>query len=355
MSEKSVHLPQELVVEILLRLPVKTVLRCKCVCKSWLSLISNPHFATSHFQLAATPPTERLICLETFSNETISIDFNASFNDDSSYSSPSLDFLSGVRRPKIRGSCRGFLLLQYGTNFCIWNPSTGVHRQIPESLMASLSTDYFSRTLCGFAYEPSADDYLVVLGSNNYNVSYDSLIYVEVFSLKANKWKLIVGGSHFPCRISIDRLGLLLNNVIHWLVYNHETERYVISAFDLQEMRMSEIALPYCFDVSYISLIEYDLLVLGGLISALNMEKYTVEVWVLKDYADHSSWTKTLTLSMDSYFFPVCFTNCGNIIGTDGEGRLLKFNDKLQLLEHQFYCDIYFNRSHLVLYRESLL
>ncbi|TKY47881.1 F-box/kelch-repeat protein [Spatholobus suberectus] len=34
-------LPLELVREILLRLPVRSVLRFKCVCKSWLSVVSD--------------------------------------------------------------------------------------------------------------------------------------------------------------------------------------------------------------------------------------------------------------------------------------------------------------------------
>ncbi|XP_057745615.1 F-box protein At5g07610-like [Arachis stenosperma] len=37
-----------LLTEILLRLPVKDALRCKCVCKKWMSLISNPQFCYWH-------------------------------------------------------------------------------------------------------------------------------------------------------------------------------------------------------------------------------------------------------------------------------------------------------------------
>ncbi|PRQ26227.1 putative F-box domain-containing protein [Rosa chinensis] len=37
-------LPNSLLIEILCRLPCKFVLRCKCVCKSWSTLISHPYF-----------------------------------------------------------------------------------------------------------------------------------------------------------------------------------------------------------------------------------------------------------------------------------------------------------------------
>ena len=53
-------LPQEIIIEILLRLPVKSLPSFKFVCKSWLSLISNPHFAKWHFERNAAH-TEKLL------------------------------------------------------------------------------------------------------------------------------------------------------------------------------------------------------------------------------------------------------------------------------------------------------
>ncbi|KAL5163565.1 F-box/kelch-repeat protein [Glycine soja] len=50
--------PQEMINQILLRLTVKSLIRFKSVTKSWLSHISDPHFATSHLELSAAR-TER--------------------------------------------------------------------------------------------------------------------------------------------------------------------------------------------------------------------------------------------------------------------------------------------------------
>lgn len=50
------HVPHELIIQILLRLPVKSLIHFKCVRKLWFSLISNDsHFANSHFQLTVPP------------------------------------------------------------------------------------------------------------------------------------------------------------------------------------------------------------------------------------------------------------------------------------------------------------
>ncbi|XP_022863099.1 uncharacterized protein LOC111383253 [Olea europaea var. sylvestris] len=42
-------LPELIILEILLHLSIKGIVMCKCVCKTWQRLISNPHFAKHHF------------------------------------------------------------------------------------------------------------------------------------------------------------------------------------------------------------------------------------------------------------------------------------------------------------------
>ncbi|KAK7276796.1 hypothetical protein RIF29_17942 [Crotalaria pallida] len=45
-------LPCVITTSIMLRLPIKSLLICKCVCKSWNTLISDPRFAKLHFKRA---------------------------------------------------------------------------------------------------------------------------------------------------------------------------------------------------------------------------------------------------------------------------------------------------------------
>jgi len=90
-------LPLELIIQILLRLPVKSLIRFKCVCKSWLSLISkDTHFALSHFQLtsATATLTRRIMFIIPIPHrQCLSIDFEASFKDHSAYASSNIYFM----------------------------------------------------------------------------------------------------------------------------------------------------------------------------------------------------------------------------------------------------------------------
>jgi len=70
------------------------------------------------------------------------------------------------------------------------------------------------------------------------------------------------------------------------------------------------------------------------------MGNVTIEIWVMKEYKVHSSWTKTLVLSLDGIYIqydpPICSTKCGHIIGTNGTG-LVKYDGNGQLLQNRSY------------------
>ena len=46
--DKEKFLPDELIVEILIRLPAQSVGRCKCGCKSWCALIQDHKYIDEH-------------------------------------------------------------------------------------------------------------------------------------------------------------------------------------------------------------------------------------------------------------------------------------------------------------------
>ncbi|KAK2412176.1 F-box/kelch-repeat protein [Trifolium repens] len=356
------YLPSELVTQFLLKLPVKSLIRFKCVCKSWFFLISDPNFANSQFHLSQSTHNRRILCSSNLSYKFRSIDFESSINHEST--SLNLNWLpQSYFRREIKGSCRGFIFLHNLSKFYLWNPSTGFHRPIPSSpFYSSFEANRFNH-LYGFGYDQSRDDYLLVLFSyKTYGaIEYTNLSsHLEFFSLRDNTWTEIEG-PHFPYRISFrhHNAGTFFNGAIHWIAYRRDlmVGRKVIAVFDLMGRKLLDMSFPH--DLNRVR-VNYNLLVSGEFLSLCvqcdNHGYYNnkFEMWVMKDYKLHSSWTKILDIDFPTlYFSPICFTKSGDIIGTDNEVGLIKYNDKGQHLEYRRDFD---NLVRLVaVYTESLL
>lgn len=54
-------LAEEIIADIFSRLPVKTLLQLKCVCKRWRTLISSPWFISAHLKRFSSGPDARYI------------------------------------------------------------------------------------------------------------------------------------------------------------------------------------------------------------------------------------------------------------------------------------------------------
>jgi F-box interacting protein len=168
------------------------------------------------------------------STQTRSVDLEASLDDDSSLVSLNLN-VNDYSRINVKGSCRGFVFLHCSTTFYIWNPSTGVYKQIP--LCSNLDFDYFY----GFGYDQLTDDYLVVSMSDDYSPQ-----LLEFFSFRGNTWKQIKG-THIQSIHAIEgdqKVGLFFNGAIHWFAHCLDLQKDVIVAFDLMERKLLDMHLP---------------------------------------------------------------------------------------------------------------
>ncbi|KAK7401543.1 hypothetical protein VNO78_13104 [Psophocarpus tetragonolobus] len=363
----SLTIPDELIEEIMLKLPVKSLIRFKCLSKSFLFIISDPQFAKSHFNLSAAP-TYRLLNFNK-DYELNAIDIDAPLHDDSAqvvFNSLHPSCLPNRgRMVQIVGSCRGFILLQIKqfneinfslnlASFVIWNPSTGLHKQIMYNELM-----HHSRRLCGIGYDSSIDDYVVALVTTQSQ----NTMRIQCFSFRKKSWKVYEHNVvyYYPiCSLN----GEFLNGALHWLVGSYDNLNIVILALNVKENTLLEIALPYDL-TSGLELERYFLYPLGVIgeclcLCFMNRETRMLETWTMKDYNVPSSWTKSFVLSRHlntlSVFYPICFTANGQILGTDGDGMLAKFNDKGEFLEHRIYekhgiKDLLYNGF----YKETLL
>ncbi|XP_057453071.1 F-box/kelch-repeat protein At3g23880-like [Lotus japonicus] len=362
-NNKYPTLPHELIIEILLRLPVRSVLRFRRVCKSWSSLISDPHFAKSHFDFNAAP-THRLLLR--FINENRarvqSFDLASSLGDRSAVKTlnfPSPPMSCDHNPLHFLGSCRGFMLLAYERtgDVIVWNPTTGFHKQILD-----IDHEFMFSYLCGFGYDNSTDDYFVVVIT-----LYLPKTEIRVFSLKTKSWCDIkyVNVRYMDCGYNSGpgHPGVFLNGSLHWQVTRMDTGLDVVIAFDLVKNSLSDIPLSSELAAEWTEKVYY-LRELGGYLSMCyaggSRRRERAEIWVMKEYKVQSSWTKAFVTTVCDIprrrFYPICFIEGGGVVGSNGHGRLLKFNAKGKLLEHLKYDREYENgQKYFEMYRESLL
>ncbi|KQK04835.1 uncharacterized protein LOC100828981 [Brachypodium distachyon] len=151
-------LPDDLVVEILSRLPLKTFCRFKCVCKAWLAFSSNPHynqklpkFPTGFFHGGKGGSAIQLVSL--YPND-VEID-------------GALKFLPHYKHLEFADCCNGLVLCKYrytSSNICrfvVCNPATQEWRMLPDTYREPYPYDYQYTAFLAFDPSWSAQFYVL--------------------------------------------------------------------------------------------------------------------------------------------------------------------------------------------------
>ncbi|KAL6200012.1 hypothetical protein ACLB2K_029794 [Fragaria x ananassa] len=130
----------DIIVEILSRLPMKSLLRCRSVCKSWRALISRSDFVNKHLNLAVNRINDTTDCsirllflrnnyfLDKWHPESMLVDSLKDFI--SHTTSKQLD--APVVLEIIVGSCNGLICLAGCGGVFLWNPCTGEASKLPK-------------------------------------------------------------------------------------------------------------------------------------------------------------------------------------------------------------------------------
>ncbi|KAK1377955.1 hypothetical protein POM88_024699 [Heracleum sosnowskyi] len=268
------HLPQELLLEVLLRVPVKPLLRFRCVSKPWCSLIDNASFGLKHLE-------KSIEC-----------------NPDSGI----------VVREYLKGEKHYLVDVDSEDEF------TAV--EIADSLKTDLSgTRYAGSCVVGFGYDHVSDDYKVMR-------TYDSQIYnimVSVYSLKSNTWTRADTISN-DIRIWGD-FGVYANGSLYWLGEDNN-----IFAFDLGVHRHRELSYPAGVDSTGETGI--GLVALNRCLCLIHeCHGSCTDLWLMNNNGEENSWSKILSLEqpglLGSYkkLFPVAFSKTRDniLLSLDGD------------------------------------
>ncbi|XP_059650935.1 F-box/kelch-repeat protein At3g23880-like isoform X2 [Cornus florida] len=371
-------LPLDMVMDILTRLPVKTLIRCSCVCKSWYYLVTNPSFITKHLN---TNNKNNLLLIRRCSIKALVKEHysvlrceNKILCDYAEFEIPVYGFLNKYFR--IVGSCNGLVcryndLPYYSNDIYLWNPSIQKAMTLPRPRITSRSAVAFMQNI-GFGFDSRTDDDKVV------RIVYALDRYghqtpppeVVIFSLSTGRWRNI---SHLGLKHIILWMApqAFLNGAAHWLANNGTEKSYVIVSFHMGDEVFGEIKVPdgvdnanrllgdrvdkYQESLSLIHIVDTG-------------DKFICCIWVMKEYGMPESWTRLFNINLSGVLGNrvVGFTRNGEVLFGRKSGHLLAYDPEAKKVTHihfrgstgswvmdSFYADVYTESLVLVTCKES--
>ncbi|CAI9103571.1 OLC1v1002082C1 [Oldenlandia corymbosa var. corymbosa] len=300
--ETSVYLPDDVMINILSRLPAESLLACQKVCKQWRSLTSSPCFIRLFLQRVTPVIFMRVNFIRTShgmladGHETASFLFDHTTSGTLKIQKLKLKedlMLPGDNYPLILSSCGGFLLFASPGRYYIVNPLTqehaGFYRPEPGYLR-------------GFFYHSSRNEFKILyalrVGNNYLHEHY-------IYTLGANNWRKIKA-PHLPYSPPPGKSApAICNGSLHWIVCqtsDWENDRPCLCNILVFKMDAEEFfLLPRPWETSWkkFGYQTMNLFALGDSLAFcnLNCTLGMIEVHILEDYAS-GFWVLKWTLDL---------------------------------------------------------
>ncbi|XP_002532715.3 F-box protein CPR1 [Ricinus communis] len=333
-------IPDDIVSDVLLLLPVKALLRFRCLSKPLCSLIDSPDFIDHHLSHSLKTRSNLFLILRDWNLYTLD------FDSLSSVSPAAADVLIHPLQKgggtEAVGSCNGLLALRNSErDLALYNPATRKYKRVPVSEIEP--PDRNSKTgyvFYGFGFDSVSEDYRLVrmatfVGEDDRCESFDYEYQVQVYSLKNDSWKRIKGLPYYlrflykPFFQVLHRrgYGVFACNALHW-VMPHWPELGVnnsIIAFDIVNETFQQVPQPNWSDNQLNFQVDAGVLE-GRLCAMCNCGHECIDLWVMEEYGVKESWIKLfsfrLSKSMSNLMFlrPLCYSK-------DRENMLLEVND----------------------------
>ncbi|CAL5336673.1 unnamed protein product [Camellia sinensis] len=279
------YIPNELIIEILVRLPVQSLLRFTSVCKSWHSLITNPSFITKHLNQTITDRKRNsdklLLRLYTDNDKKehyLLCSDDEKFGDDySEFKFPSKSLIGYFR---IVGSCNGLLCLcdnYFGDthHIVLWNPS--VRKSVTLPMPCKPQGPYMF--VLGFGAHPMTHEYKVVriVYEKEHINRFKVPPKVELYTQGIGSWREIDSAAAPPYYIvEFMWSQAFVNGAVHWVAYDPSVVGgfcNLIVSFDMVSEAFSEMMLP-------------------------EMGRSSCCTWVMKEYGVAESSTKLFSINL---------------------------------------------------------
>ncbi|ESW23242.1 hypothetical protein PHAVU_004G030600 [Phaseolus vulgaris] len=395
------HLPNDLIVSILFKLPLKSLKRFGGLYKSWALLFENSHFIdlfrnnviSSHHSYY--DDTSLVLCLYQYYNDPIKYESCLYLlNGEKFQNTEKLNWKNPLEDHPFEkyifsySSVNGilcFYLNYYNQSMYLWNPATGELKILPRS-----PTEYVPPhvkayiTNDGFGYDCVRDDYKVIrtvtfdensFGERDeelFTIEWDFTPICEIYSQKSNCWRKVDMDYAFCSKGGENNL--YLDGMCHWLnnwyssqdlefqldISSTDDQVYLVS-FDMSNETYCATVVPIdmAIDDDFVIYgVDRFLFVLNGSIAMMSNDqgKTTFYISILGEVGKKETWKKLFIFDpLPGIGTPIGARSMGNILFKTKDGQLVWFDlstHKITKVGIKVHPGIMF---HMVIYRESLV
>ncbi|KAJ4802397.1 F-box and associated interaction domains-containing protein [Rhynchospora pubera] len=228
-QEKIHDLPTDVITEILLRLPARSLVQVRKVCKLWRSITTTSYFIDMYSKYGF-PSRQQYVFVSDFDRRTISMLEPKSWRVILKLKKCATESL------ELLGSCKGILCLYNYTLRCVelLNPMTCESITIPKPPMER-------RYLFYMGFDPSRKKFKVICRKRFCN---PERWYIYTVGTDA-RWRHLVSMPDTSC---LNCEGIYSDRALHWL--GHKNGKMFLYSFDLKDETTSSIDITLCRDIS---------------------------------------------------------------------------------------------------------
>ncbi|KAI5683110.1 hypothetical protein M9H77_04338 [Catharanthus roseus] len=315
-------LPQEVAFDIISRLPIKSLIQFRFVCKSWENLSYDPNLVNLHLSKALKGNLCLIFhCDFPIKNFLYFVEFSPnSYEKEQKLGKFEIPFSNRMAEFNVIGSCNGLLCLVNSLldeTLYIYNPFTSKFKELPKP--TPVYQDQI--VMYGFGFHPITNQYKVIkityypnaLNLNSIHRPGRGILLlhrhsnssVQVFCVgkSSNQWRNI---GKIPYKLQKNCSPVLLNGRLHWTANQvrnqgqHNPGVVRIVSFDLSDELFREIESPELGTHVYIRR-DYHISSLGGCLCIVvplrgTSDCSSLDIWVMKEYDMKESWVKEFNI-----------------------------------------------------------
>lgn len=294
-----------ILLNVLTRLPPKTICQCRCVCKTFLLVISSPEFV--HLHLSKAPESLLLHHIESHDWEpsfTI-LDLEDVHLDDNHHqilSDPLIQFQlrAGTETGLITvvGSINGLICLNESDNDTVYvcNPTTREYITLAKPNGQSTHPCVavaVAVAAYGFGLGRETGEYKVVrISQGDDSRTGRRVSEVQIRTLGKGSWRKV---KNVPFLNKCHLHGVFLNGNLHWWTNDTEGGSKFINCFDVEQELFKPFPSPPPTELRKNSLGFLGIL-RDRLCVCDNTSRSEIVVWVMKEYGEALSWCKEMVI-----------------------------------------------------------